>query len=134
MWRYVLFALLGAVLAGNGLHMLAAPEHWYRAVPGVPGTGPLNVHFVRDIGCAYLAAATGVACAALRREWRVPGLSSALVFVGAHAGVHLWERLGGHGAHGAAFVDHAGIFGPPLLLLALLVAGARRAPGVGGAR
>ena len=42
---------LGLVQALNGVLMLLAPEAWYHAVPTVPGTGPFNPHFVRDIGC-----------------------------------------------------------------------------------
>ena len=40
--------------------MLARPEIWYYSIPGVTGTGPLNLHFIRDIGCAYLVAAAGL--------------------------------------------------------------------------
>ncbi len=46
--------LLGVRLGLNGLWMLAYPLRWYKAVPGVTGTGPPNLHFIRDIGCAYV--------------------------------------------------------------------------------
>ena len=59
--------LLAVILAANGLAMLFAPQPWYQLVPGVSGTGPLNVHFVRDIGCAYLCAG-----AAFGWLWRDP--------------------------------------------------------------
>ena len=49
--------LLGIALIVNAFWMLAGPMHWYEEVPaGVPDTGPFNPHFVRDIGCAFLAA------------------------------------------------------------------------------
>lgn len=57
--------LARGALAANGLAMLIAPGDWYRAVPGVPFTGPPNLHFVRDIGCAYLVAARALASLAL---------------------------------------------------------------------
>jgi hypothetical protein len=48
------FLVLGLLNLGNGLWMLLAPAGWYRGLPaGVPDTGPLNVHFVRDIGAAF---------------------------------------------------------------------------------
>jgi hypothetical protein len=50
---------LGLALAANGLLMLLDPAGWYALAPGVPETGPLNLHFVRDIGCAYIL--TGLA-------------------------------------------------------------------------
>ena len=56
---------LGLALAANGLLMLLDPAGWYALAPGVPETGPLNLHFVRDIGCAYILA--GLALAGL---WR----------------------------------------------------------------
>ena len=52
--------LTGLALGTNGVWMLIRPEIWYYAIPGVTGTGPLNLHFIRDIGCAYLGAAAGL--------------------------------------------------------------------------
>jgi hypothetical protein len=43
--------------------MLLDPAGWYALAPRVPETGPLNPHFVRDIGCAYIL--TGFALAGL---------------------------------------------------------------------
>jgi len=51
----VLLVLLGAFYAITGVWMLAAPESWYAAVPGVPQTGPLNHHFIQDVGMAFIA-------------------------------------------------------------------------------
>jgi hypothetical protein len=135
MWRSWLSGAVAAVLAFNGLHMLAAPEHWYGSIESVAHTGPFNGHFVRDIGCAYLAAALGLVCATIRPTWRVPGALTALAFIGAHAGVHAWELATGH--HSAAhtgLVDAIGIYGPPLAALAVLVPGIRRnaQPAIGG--
>ena len=43
----IVFALSAAGNLANGLWMLASPGHWYINLPGnVPGTGPLNEHFV----------------------------------------------------------------------------------------
>ena len=60
---------LGLALAANGLLMLFDPAGWYAVAPGVPDTGPLNPHFVRDIGCAYIL--TGFALAGLVQRARV---------------------------------------------------------------
>jgi hypothetical protein len=57
-------------LAANGILMLFDPAGWYAVAPGVPETRPLNPHFVRDIGCAYIL--TGSALAGLafnERAW-----------------------------------------------------------------
>ena len=40
--------------------MLTAPENWYAGVPGVTMAGPINLHFITDIGLAFLASGAGV--------------------------------------------------------------------------
>src|SRR4051812_35554810 len=97
----ILRSLLVAFRGANGLFMLSAPHTWYHAVPGVNDTGPLNLHFVRDVGCAYLVAAGGMA-------WRaaIPasGWAAALigsVFLLLHVALHIGEtllRISGFGA------------------------------------
>lgn len=84
--------LLGIYQAANGIVMLAAPDFWYVTVPGVTDTGPINMHFIRDIGLAFLAAGT-----ALLMTARL-GISTALilpasVFLGGHALLHVAEML-----------------------------------------
>jgi hypothetical protein len=116
--RVILMAL-SAFLAANGAFMLAAPMTWYYRIDSVPLSGPLNEHFVRDIGCGFLAAAAGVLLAALRRDWFVPGMLTALVFVGGHALLHVVEALAGAGG-GLSLSEQVGIYGPALLLLLLL--------------
>jgi hypothetical protein len=127
MWTKTLLAIMALLLAGNGVHMLFAPEHWYHSLESVPHTGPFNAHFLRDIGCANLAAALGLAFAAFRADWLAPGALTALAFVGPHAGVHLWELATGH--HSAAhtgLADMIGIYGPPLAVAAALLFAPRR--------
>lgn len=129
MWLRLLLVLAAALLGGNGVHMLFAPEHWYHSLDSVTHTGPFNPHFVRDIGCAYLASAVALACGAWRPAWVTPGALAALTFLGPHAGVHLWESLSGHAsaAHMGP-VDIVGVYGPPLLAFVLLIASLRRTP------
>lgn len=123
MWQRFVLVLVIAVLAGNGIHMLFAPEHWYHSIASVPLTGPFNHHFVRDIGCAYLAAAVGLWLGALRPHWLVPAGLTAFAFLGLHAGIHLWESLLGHteGAAHTGIVDSVGVYAPPLLVLLVIV-------------
>jgi hypothetical protein len=116
------YAALAVVLALNGLDMLFRGEAWYRSIPSVPHTGPYNPHFVMDIGCAYLGSAFGLALAAWRPAWSVPAAAVAVFFLAAHALVHMAEAIGGHAsaAH-AGLVDIVGVYGPPLVILAMLV-------------
>ncbi|MEJ6003126.1 hypothetical protein [Paucibacter soli] len=102
-------------LAANGLLMLLAPGAWYAGMPGVFYTGPLNEHFVRDIGCAYLVAAAGLLWRALQPQ---RGAAAALMGAGfllLHAGVHVWELATGRCGWGQFLRDVPGV---PLAALA----------------
>ena len=99
--------------------MLFAPGIWYASVPDVTETGPLNVHFVRDIGLGFLAAAAALALFARDTGLRAL-LVPAAVFLGGHAGLHLVE-MATHGTNaGDGLRDLAVIILPGMLPLALL--------------
>jgi len=90
-----LLGLLGLINLGNGLLMLAAPHHWYEAVPGVAATGPFNHHFVIDIALAYVASG-----ACMLAAWRTGRTAAALALAGSawpalHALFHIVEWLAG---------------------------------------
>ena len=90
----ILAFILSAIALGNGVYMFLDPAGWYAAVPGVPDTGPLNLHFVRDIGIAYFTAGVGLAWSALGGGWRASALAA--LFLGGHALLHLGETAMGH--------------------------------------
>ncbi|HSZ10677.1 MAG TPA: hypothetical protein VK759_00785 [Rhizomicrobium sp.] len=56
----ILLILLGIFHLVNGLWMLAAPDSWYHAIPGVTSTGPINHHFINDVGLAFIASGAGL--------------------------------------------------------------------------
>lgn len=111
--------LLAAGLAANGAAMLADPAAWYHAVPGVIYTGPLNFHFVRDIGCAYLVAAGGLAWRAWRPATGAPAAFAGAAFLLLHAGVHVGETLAGLCGWSTLLGDVPGVVLPALAALAL---------------
>ena len=115
-----LFWVLGLLNVANGLWMLAAPAGWYEHLPaGVPDTGPLNLHFVRDIGAAF--STIGVAfCVAAPQAPRRRGVRlGATLFYVLHAAVHVADLTSGrlHGDHW--LIDLPGVFLPALLLVVL---------------
>lgn len=89
--RNILF-LVAIYQAANGLFMLAFPDLWYQSVPDVTHTGPLNTHFVRDIGFGFLAAALSLALAA-RNGGAAAAIWPGAVFLGGHAMLHLAEMM-----------------------------------------
>lgn len=111
-------ALVGALLAGSGVYMLVQPEAWYQSLPSVPHIGPLNVHFVRDIGAAYLASGVGILIGIWRPLWRAPAAIPAFVFIGLHAALHLIEWGHDHPASShEGWFDKFGLYVPALFLL-----------------
>ena len=128
-WSPVLF-VLGVLNLANAFWMLFAPENWYVNLPaGVPDTGPLNTHFVRDIGCAFLVAGVGLiwAAATSHANVRLACVVLAAVFLGGHAAVHLLDLAQGTLGARHWLLDLPGVFVPALLLAALAVHFGRRA-------
>jgi uncharacterized protein YjeT (DUF2065 family) len=114
--RIILLYALGLLLALNGAFMLAAPAAWYQAVPGVTETGPLNPHFVRDIGAAYLATGAALAWYAAKAQAR-PAALIAAVFLSLHAFIHLADAVFGRETWAGLLRDFPGVFLPPLLAI-----------------
>ena len=133
-WGWIL-AIFGGACVANALWMLAGPLQWYRELPAaVPDTGPFNPHFVRDIGCAFLAVGAALGWAAYAPRWRPPLVAIAALFLGGHALVHVYDTL--RGALGDAHwsIDAPGVYLPALVVCYAAVAlRARAQPGRGGA-
>jgi hypothetical protein len=86
----LMLLILGAFHLLNGLIMLAAPMAWYMAVPGVSASGPLNHHFIADIGLIFVASGAGLILGA-----RVGARAAVWAMAGAawpalHALLHIW--------------------------------------------
>lgn len=58
-------------------------------------TGPLNEHFLSDVGAAYLTAGLALLLAAYIEKWRVPFSVSAVFFLGLHSLIHITEMVTG---------------------------------------
>jgi predicted anti-sigma-YlaC factor YlaD len=115
-----IFWILGLMNLANGLWMLLAPEAWYHDLPaGVPDTGPLNLHFVRDIGAAFTTIGIAFLAAAVRPSHRRGVLLAATVFYVLHALVHVTDLASGrlHAEHW--LIDLPGVFLPAVLLVVL---------------
>jgi hypothetical protein len=93
--RRILASILGLLIGANGLWMVVAPFHWYAAIPGVAATGSANLHFIRDIGCAYLVTALALLWFAAAPEQARPAALFGGVFLLLHAFVHFWDTAAG---------------------------------------
>ncbi len=111
------FAAFGAFTLANAVWMLAAPEIWYRRLPAaVPDFGPFNVHFVRDIGCAYATAAAALFGCLRPGPRRVAAASIAAFFFVAHALLHVFDTARGHVDASHWWLDLPGVYAPALVL------------------
>jgi len=118
--RRALAWLLGFGLGANGLWMLARPLDWYYAIPGAVGTGPPNLHFIRDIGCAYLVVGAGLFWLAAKPGQAWPAALAGGTFLALHALVHLWDTVAGRESAHQLVVDLPAVVLPALLVLWLV--------------
>jgi hypothetical protein len=115
-----LFLVLGLMNLANGLWMLFAPESWYLHLPaGVPDTGPLNPHFVRDIGAAFSTIGGALLIAAGRPAARRGVLLATTTFYVLHALLHLDDIVTGRLPPSHWAIDFPGVFLPAVLLVVL---------------
>jgi hypothetical protein len=115
--KNALASILGLGLASNGVWMLARPASWYLAVPGVAETGPANMHFIRDIGCAYLVAGLGLLWLAARPAVGWPAAFAGGGFLALHAIVHAWDAAAGREQLRGLKADSLAVFLPAALAL-----------------
>jgi hypothetical protein len=85
--------LLGIFHAANGISMLVAPDFCYNTVPGVTASGPMNHHFIADIGMAFLASGVGLLMAIRTGTVAAAFALAGATFPALHALIHLWEWI-----------------------------------------
>lgn len=125
-WTWI-FLVSGLGNLANGLWMLADPAHWYTTLPAaVPDFGPLNEHFVRDIGSAFAMLGIALLWGAARHAVRLPVLVLVTLFNALHAVVHVWDTSRGLVGPEHWRIDFPAVYLPTLFLVALTVALARR--------
>jgi hypothetical protein len=112
--------VLGLGLGGNALWMLIRPEGWYYAVPGVVGTGPANLHFIRDIGCAYLVVAASLFWLGGKPGQAWPAALAGGAFLTLHALVHLWDTTAGRESIHQLVVDLPAVVLPAFFVMWLV--------------
>ena len=110
-----LLLALSALQLLNGMLMLADPQFWYGAVPGLTETGPFNSHFVRDIGLGFLSAGFALGLAGWYAAIARPLVAIAGIFLLGHALLHLVE-MAVHGSDPAAAARDIALIVVPALL------------------
>lgn len=123
-WRAI-SGILAAFHGLNGLRMIFDPAGWYASIPGIELTGPLNTHFVPDIGFAFVTAAIGFGVWAIRPHiaaWAVMGA----IWPALHGVFHV-IGLGHHVPEGGVLlVELAGVVVPAALGVAVAAVAFKR--------
>jgi len=113
----LIFALINIL---HALWMLIAPKHWYENLPaGVPVYGPLNYHFIRDIGCIFFLLGIGLIFAAFYLSYRLPLFTMNTGFYFLHMLVHIHEVVSGRIRLSMFWVDLPGVYIPAIIFLIL---------------
>lgn len=119
--------LLGLGAMANGAFMLASPDGWYLAVPGVTTTGPYNQHFIRDIGLIFIFMGLAFLIGAARPHLRLFLWGAATLWLSGHALFHVWEVLVGICGPSALVRDFGAVSLPAILGWGLTLWAARPA-------
>ncbi|HVV64836.1 MAG TPA: hypothetical protein VHC42_05170 [Rhizomicrobium sp.] len=108
-----LLVTLGLLHLVNGALMLAAPGLWYVMVPGVTDTGPMNQHFVYDVGMAFVASGAMLALGAKKGRSAAMLACAGAVWPALHALVHIhgWIAMGLPTGTGVAVSEALGVVG-----------------------
>ncbi|MDA3859336.1 MAG: hypothetical protein PF480_14160 [Roseovarius sp.] len=101
--------------------LLISPAGYYATVPGVAASGPLNPHFARDVGLAFLVSAAALFIGAQRGNRSLAVLGAG--FPTLHGVLHLVEWLAHNGqAYHNLFLELSGTVLPGLLAFAAALA------------
>lgn len=106
----------------NAALMWAAPQFWYKTVPGVLQTGGFNSHFIRDVALAFFVSALALASAAHLRDQRLALFGAA--WPALLAIIHIWIWIA-HRDTALNLISLANFLGIQLPAWAALIAAAQ---------
>lgn len=113
----IFFSALSIGNLVNGLWMIITPTHWFYHLPGrVPDFGPLNLHFVRDIGVLFLMISIISYIGACKKKHRKNALLILQLWFVPHALVHLFDTIRGHVSMDHLYLDLPLCYFPPFLI------------------
>ena len=115
-----IYNILGGLSLGNGLWMLLSASTWFSEMPvGAEDTGPLNAHFVHDVGLVYLLIGLGAFYCARKLETCLEVHLGITLFMGGHAFIHIGEILTGALPTSHWLIDFPLVIFPTIMLIAL---------------
>jgi len=103
MIRTSIWALVAYYLA-TGVYIAVLPLDFYQNGPGVSATGPYNMHFLRDVGFAFLVSSAAIAYGLYRNQKAVMVFGALWLLIHGLFHLTLWV-LHGMQLDGAAITD-----------------------------
>jgi hypothetical protein len=120
-WIVPILWILAAMDIVNGIEMFFFPSAWFfRLVPGVPETGPYNMHLVMDGGTFFLAVGAGLAAAALNPRGNAIAVVVAAAAGVMHSALHIYSHAAGLLSTEHLVTELLGIYVPTLVLFAII--------------
>ncbi len=114
----ILLIALGTLTLLTGPVALFAPRVFYESVPGLSMMGPFNLHFISDVGLAFIASGTCIVYGAYRNSRHVAIAGALWPLLHGLFHLQLWLQRGSPFDAIAAF-DFSAVITPPLVIMAL---------------
>lgn len=111
-WALVAFYLL------TGLYISVTPHDFWLNAPGARETGPYNMHFIRDVGFAFLTSAAAIGFGLYRNEKTLMVFGSLWLLIHGLFHLTLWA-LHGMRFDSAALVDAVVVSIPAIVIFVL---------------
>ena len=112
--------IMAALNIVNGIEMFFFPSAWFfKLVPGVPETGPYNMHLVADGGTFFLAVGIGLVFAAIDPRRNAIAVVVAAIAGMMHSALHIYSHVAGLLSLEHLVTEVLGIYIPTILLIAI---------------
>ena len=119
-WIVVLLWIAAVLDIVNGIEMFFFPSAWFfKLVPGVPETGPYNMHLVADGGTFFLAIGVGLVFAAINPRRNAIAVVVAAIAGVMHSALHIYSHAAGLLSLEHLMTEVLGIYIPTILLIAI---------------
>ncbi|MBC7636398.1 MAG: hypothetical protein H7251_12425 [Acetobacteraceae bacterium] len=109
---------IGLLWVATGVSIVADPPGFYDRTPGLVMMGPYSVHFIRDVGLAFIAAGTATVVGAWQYNRRLALAGAGWPFLHTLFHLQIWSHRG-FPIDGIAAFDFIAVIAPAFLAVML---------------